>query len=163
MAFYQIRHEQFIQSDLETVWDFISAPENLKKITPPYMGFDITSRSGEGKMYEGMIITYIVRPVFNLPTKWMTEITHVEELKYFVDEQRIGPYKLWHHQHRIEARDGGVVMTDIVTYAPPFGFFGRIANTLMIRRKLKEIFNYRFRAIEDYFSHLNKITPSGVL
>ncbi|MBN2615230.1 MAG: SRPBCC family protein [Bacteroidales bacterium] len=163
MAFYQIRQEQFIQADLERVWDFISAPENLKKITPPSMGFDITGKSAEGKMYPGMIITYIVRPVLHIPTKWMTEITHVKPLKYFVDEQRIGPYKLWHHQHKIEARDGGVLMTDIVTYAPPFGILGRITNRLLIRKKLKEIFDYRFNALEEYFTQLNKRTSSGTL
>ncbi len=98
-----------------------------------------------------MIITYVVRPVLNIPTNWVTEITHVKEGEFFVDEQRMGPYTLWHHQHKIEPIDGGVLMTDIVTYIPPFGFIGAIANKLFIRNKLKEIFSFRTKAVEDIF------------
>jgi ligand-binding SRPBCC domain-containing protein len=99
MAFYQFKREQFIQADLATVWDFISSPANLKKITPPYMGFDITSGDLPEKMYQGMIISYKVSPFWGIKTDWVTEITHIKELEYFVDEQRMGPYALWHHQH----------------------------------------------------------------
>ncbi len=151
MAFYQLKSEQKIPAPLEAVWDFISSPANLKKITPSYMGFDITSGGLPEKMYQGMIITYKVSPVAGIKTDWMTEITHVRDREYFVDEQRIGPYRLWHHQHLLEEIPGGVLMKDIVTYSPPFGILGAIANHLLIKHKLKEIFDFRFRAVEQIF------------
>ncbi len=151
MAFYQLKSEQKIPAPLDAVWDFISSPANLKKITPSYMGFDITSGGLPEKMYQGMIITYKVSPVAGIKTDWMTEITHVRDREYFVDEQRIGPYRLWHHQHQLEEIPGGVLMKDIVTYAPPFGILGAIANHLLIKHKLKEIFDFRFRAVEQIF------------
>ena len=102
-------------------------------------------------MYAGLIISYNVKPLFNIPMNWVTEITEVVPGKYFIDEQRVGPYALWHHQHLIEPVEDGVLMTDIVSYSPPFGFLGAIANVLFIRSKLKEIFNYRTVAIEKRF------------
>lgn len=149
--FYQFKQEQKIPASIDVVWDFISSPDNLKEITPDYLDFKVTSKSGGNKMYAGMIITYIVKPLLGLPLKWMTEITHVKDNEYFVDEQRVGPYKMWHHQHKIEAIDGGVLMTDIVTYIPPFGFVGAIANNLFIKKQLKEIFDYRTIAVEKRF------------
>lgn len=151
MAFYQLIKKQKVNASLEEVWDFISSPRNLKEITPDYMGFDITSELLSEKMYPGMIITYKVSPMFGIKTDWMTEITHVRDKEFFVDEQRIGPYALWHHQHHIEPIKNGVLMTDIVTYSPPFGFIGAIANTLVIKGKLKEIFDYRFQAVEKKY------------
>lgn len=151
MAFYQFKQEQFIPATIEEVWDFISTPANLKEITPDYMGFDITSGDLPDKMYEGMIISYKVAPVFGIKTTWVTEITHIRDKEYFVDEQRVGPYALWHHQHFIAPKGDGVLMKDIVSYAPPFGVLGAIANALMIRNKLKEIFDYRTVAIERKF------------
>jgi ligand-binding SRPBCC domain-containing protein len=102
-------------------------------------------------MYDGMIISYQVSPLFGIKTTWVTEITHVRDRNYFVDEQRVGPYSLWHHQHHIEEIEGGVLMKDIVSYEPPFGFLGAIANTLIIENKLNEIFNYRTLALERKF------------
>ncbi|WP_320110982.1 SRPBCC family protein [Draconibacterium orientale] len=151
MAFYQFKREQLINSTISEVWDFISTPKNLKRITPNYMGFDIRTPDLPDAAYEGMIIAYTVRPLFGIPTTWVTEITHVVPQKYFVDEQRVGPYKLWHHEHHIEAVENGVLMKDIVSYSPPLGFLGRIANTLVIRRKLEEIFDYRTKAFEEIF------------
>lgn len=151
MAFYQFKQEQFIPATIDEVWDFISSPANLKEITPDYMGFDITSGDLPEKMYEGMIISYKVAPVLGIKTTWVTEITHIRDKEYFVDEQRVGPYALWHHQHFIAPKDQGVLMKDIVSYAPPFGPLGAIANTLMIKKKLKEIFDYRTVAIEKKF------------
>ena len=142
---------------MDEVWNFISSPENLKRITPDYMGFDITSGSLPEKMYEGLIISYKVSPVAGIKTTWVTEITHIEEKKFFVDEQRIGPYKLWHHQHHIQAIDNGVLMHDIVSYAPPFGPLGAIANTLLISKKLNEIFDYRFQALNQIFGNYEKL------
>jgi ligand-binding SRPBCC domain-containing protein len=151
MAFYQLVKTQKLSASIGDVWDFISSPANLKEITPPYMGFVVTSNTGLGKMYPGMIITYKVSPMFNIKMNWMTEITHVKDFEYFVDEQRIGPYTMWHHQHKIEPIDGGVLMTDIITYQPPMGFLGTIANALFIKRQLQEIFDYRKIALENRF------------
>lgn len=156
MAFYQFIQTQKIPATLDTVWDFVSSPANLKEITPPYMGFEVTGNSGNGKMYAGMIITYLVKPVLGIPMQWMTEISQVKDKEYFVDEQRMGPYKLWHHQHKIEAIDGGVLMTDVVTYIPPFGFIGAIANSLFIKRQLQTIFDYRTKAVNEKFGTWNQ-------
>ncbi|MED5307520.1 MAG: SRPBCC family protein [Bacteroidota bacterium] len=149
---YQFKTKQLLKSDLETVWDFVSSPRNLKKITPPYMGFDITSKDLPLKMYPGMIISYKVSPLLSIPTTWVTEITQVEKHKFFIDEQRVGPYTMWHHQHFLEETKDGILMTDIVTYKPPFGILGSIANSLFIKKKLKSIFDYRFVALEKIFN-----------
>ena len=150
MAFYQFKRSQKIKASLAEVWDFISSPKNLKEITPDYMGFDITSDHIE-KMYAGAIISYKVSPLAGFKMTWVTEITHVKEGNYFVDEQRVGPYQIWHHQHHIKEIEGGVLMTDIVSYKPPFGLLGALANRLFIKTKLKEIFNYRRLAMEQRF------------
>jgi len=155
MGFYQLTATQKIPASISEVWDFISAPANLKEITPPHMGFIVTNNTGTGKMYPGMIITYKVSPILGIKLNWMTEITHVRENEYFVDEQRIGPYKMWHHQHKIEPIEGGVLMTDIVNYQPPLGFLGSIANAILIKKQLKEIFDYRTIALEKRFGKMN--------
>ncbi|ARV11248.1 hypothetical protein BTO09_02350 [Gilvibacter sp. SZ-19] len=151
MGFYQFKRSQKIPATIDEVWDFISSPANLKEITPDYMGFDITSEDLPEKMYPGMIISYIVKPLLGIPTTWVTEITKVTDKAYFIDEQRVGPYKLWHHQHFIEPIEGGVMMRDIVSYQPPFGILGSIMNSLVIRKKLKEIFDYRVQAVNKRF------------
>jgi ligand-binding SRPBCC domain-containing protein len=115
------------------------------------MGFDITTKDLPEKMYAGMMISYMVSPLAGIKMKWITEITHLSEMKYFVDEQRVGPYKMWHHQHHIEVIEGGVLMTDIIDYQPPFGFLGSIANSLIIKSQLDEIFNYRTIKLEEHF------------
>jgi ligand-binding SRPBCC domain-containing protein len=152
MAFYQFKREQLIPATMEEVWEFISSPKNLKKITPEYMGFDIKTADLPEKMYPGMIICYTVKPMLNIPLTWVTEITHVEDKKFFIDQQRIGPYSLWHHQHIIEQRADGVMMSDIVSYSPPFGLLGALANKLIIKNKLEDIFNYREFAIRKKFN-----------
>ncbi|SHJ28719.1 Ligand-binding SRPBCC domain-containing protein [Tangfeifania diversioriginum] len=151
MGFYQLHKTQNVPATIDEVWDFISSPANLKKITPSYMGFDITSKHAGEKMYPGMIITYKVSPVFGIKMNWVTEITQVKEKEYFVDEQRSGPYSIWHHEHKIEPVEGGVLMTDIVSYKPPFGFLGSVANSLFIKKKIEDIFDYRTDAIENVF------------
>ena len=151
MAFYQFIEEQKIPASIDDVWEFISSPGNLKEITPDYMGFDITSKDLPEKMYQGMIISYKVSPLLGLKTTWVTEITHVRDKEYFVDEQRVGPYKIWHHQHIIEPFENGVLMKDVVSYVPPFGFIGAIGNMMIIKNKLKEIFSYRKMAVEKRF------------
>jgi ligand-binding SRPBCC domain-containing protein len=151
MSFYQLNHSQKIPAGIDEVWDFISSPGNLKEITPGYLGFEVTSDTDTLKMYPGMIITYKVSPLFGIKLNWMTEITHVKDKEYFVDEQRMGPYKFWHHQHKIVSIDGGVLMTDIVTYQPPFWFLGAIINSIVIKKQLKQIFDYRAEVIEKKF------------
>jgi ligand-binding SRPBCC domain-containing protein len=151
MAFYQLVKTQKLPATLTEVWDFISSPANLKEITPKHMGFIITGSTGEEKMYPGMIIIYKVSPVLGIKLNWVTEITHVREFEYFVDEQRVGPYSMWHHQHKIEPIEGGVLMTDIVTYQPPLGFLGALANKMFIRNQLRQIFDYRTIALEKRF------------
>lgn len=150
MGFYQFRQKQLIPADLDLVWEFISNPANLSRITPADMDFTITSES-EKRMYAGQIISYKVRPLLNIPTTWVTEITHVKDKCYFVDEQRIGPYRMWHHEHFLKETLRGVEMTDIVSYLPPLGFLGAIANNLIIRKKLQQIFAYRKTALEEIF------------
>ena len=151
MGFYQFKREQIIERSIGEVWDFIQNPKNLKMITPDYMGFDIISEDIPDKMYEGLMISYKVAPLLNIKTTWVTEITHLKEKEYFVDEQRVGPYKIWHHQHIIKSIDNGVLMKDIVSYQPPLGILGNIANSLFIKKKLNEIFNYRTKALEKFF------------
>jgi len=151
MAVYQFYKEHKIPKSIDQVWDFISSPKNLKRITPDYMGFDINSDHISEKMYPGMMISYTVKPIFSLKMNWVTEITQVQERVFFIDEQRVGPYKIWHHEHRIAKIDGGVLMTDLITYRPPFGFIGKIANRLMIKGKLNEIFVYRENALIEVF------------
>jgi ligand-binding SRPBCC domain-containing protein len=152
MAYFQLHKEQFISAPLREVWDFISSPHNLKVITPEYMGFEVASKSLPEKMYPGMIISYTVKPLLGIRMIWVTEITHIEEMKYFVDEQRIGPYAMWHHQHFIEPSGEGVLMTDIVTYSPPLGFIGGFMNSLFIRKQLDAIFNYRSTILQKHFA-----------
>jgi len=155
MAFYQFYKAQVINASRDEVWDFISSPANLKLITPDHMGFDITSSHSIDKMYAGMIISYKVSPFLGFKTDWVTEITHIRDKEYFVDEQRIGPYSMWHHQHILETIDDVVIMKDIITYQPPFGFLGAIANALYIRKKLNQIFDFREQAIEHKFVGFN--------
>ena len=151
MAFYQFHKTQVVNATLDDLWEFISSPANLKLITPPHMGFDITSKQSLDRMYEGMIISYKVSPLPGYKTDWVTEITHIREREYFVDEQRVGPYKMWHHQHILEENDGVVIMKDIITYQPPFGLLGAIANQLFIKQKLNQIFEFREQAVNERF------------
>ena len=150
MKIYRLETVQNLPISQKEAWDFLSDPKNLKTITPDYMGFQILSSAAE-RMYAGQIIQYIVTPVFGIPTKWVTEITHVQEGSYFVDEQRFGPYDLWHHKHFINPIKNGVEMIDIVDYKIPFGFLGRIAHPLLVAPKLKEIFEYRKNALVALF------------
>ena len=151
MTIYKLEKKQTLPITMDQAWDFFSSPVNLKKITPEYMGFEITSDLGDGRMYPGQIITYVVTPVLGIPMRWCTEITHVMDKKYFVDEQRFGPYSFWHHQHWFKAVEGGVEMTDIVHYGLPLGVLGQLANSLFVRSKLEEIFNYRERVVGKFF------------
>lgn len=139
---------------IEKAWKFFSTPYNLAKITPPEMGFEVTSKEQE-TTYAGMIITYIVRPIFGIPTTWVTEITHVNAPNYFVDEQRFGPYNMWHHQHHFTETPNGVLMTDILDYVLPFGILGQLVHKLFVRKKIESIFNHRRKVLDDIFANQN--------
>ncbi len=145
---YSIHTEQFIPISLQEAWDFFSSPANLAKITPEKMGFNIISKHHGAKMYPGQIIEYTVKPLLGIPLYWMTEITHVKEGAYFIDEQRFGPYTMWHHQHHFTEVKGGVKMEDIVHYKIPLGFLGDIAQLVMVKKQLQGIFDFRFKAVE---------------
>jgi ligand-binding SRPBCC domain-containing protein len=138
---------------LQQAWDYFSSPDNLTEITPADMGFIIRSPKAQ-KMYAGQIIEYTVKPLLGIPVYWMTEITHVKDHEFFVDEQRYGPYSLWHHQHHFKSIEGGVEMTDIVHYKIPFWFLGDIANTLFVKSKLAGIFEYRKEKVSQLFGTL---------
>lgn len=153
MKIYTIRAKQRLPITIQQAWEFLSEPKNLKVITPDYMGFNILS-GADRPMFAGQIIQYLVTPVMGIKTKWVTEITHVKEGSYFVDEQRFGPYALWHHKHFIKEIDGGVEMEDIVDYKLPFGIIGRLAHPWLVKPKLKEIFEYRKSKLEALFGEI---------
>ena len=149
MAVHSIKAVQKIPVSLTEAWNFFSNPANLDTITPDNMGFVIISKSTGDKIYPGQKIEYKVSPILGIPLYWMTEITEVEQNKFFVDEQRKGPYSLWHHEHHFKEIEGGVEMTDIVLYKIPLGLIGEAANLLFVKRKLRDIFKFRFRKIEE--------------
>lgn len=152
MKTYSLKTEQAIPISLEEAWSFFSSPLNLSKITPAGVNLVVTSDYGaDTRIYAGMIITYIVSPFLGIKMNWMTEIIHIKEGEYFVDEQRFGPYALWHHQHHFKAIKGGILMTDILNYAIPYGIIGRLANTLLVDKQIKQIFSYREKAIKELF------------
>ena len=150
MKIYTLHKKQRLPISKQEAWNFLSDPKNLKRITPDYMGFNIIS-GADRSMYAGQIIQYNVTPVFGIKTKWVTEITHVKEGSYFVDEQRFGPYALWHHKHFIHAIDGGVEMEDIIDYKLPLGWIGQIVYPFLVKSKLEEIFNTRREKLEAIF------------
>jgi ligand-binding SRPBCC domain-containing protein len=154
MKLYRLHTIQDLPISKDQAWDFLSDPKNLKIITPNYMGFNILS-GADRKMFPGQIIQYIVTPVAGIPTKWVTEITHVKEGEYFVDEQRFGPYALWHHKHFIKSIPGGVRMEDIVDYKLRFGVLGQLVHPILVKPKLKEIFEYRKQKLIELFGAYN--------
>lgn len=155
MAAHTIRTVQMIPVSLDEAWAFFSNPGNLQTITPEGMGFKIISKDQGQKMYAGQLIEYKVKPLWGIPVYWMTEITHVKDREFFIDEQRFGPYRLWHHQHHFREVPGGVEMTDIVHYKVPLGFLGRLANRLFVRKKLETIFRYRYQKVVELFGVFN--------
>ncbi len=150
MKIYTKQCIQNLPITIEQAWDFFSDPKNLKTITPDYMGFIIES-GADRPMFPGQIIQYIVTPVMGIKTKWVTEITHVEHMKYFVDEQRFGPYSLWHHKHFLKEIPGGVAMEDIIDYKIPLGILGQMVHPFIVKPKLDEIFEYRRKKLIELF------------
>lgn len=150
MKIYTLHTKQNLPISLEEAWNFLSNPRNLKTITPDYMGFHILS-GDDRPMYPGQIIQYIVTPLLGIKTQWVTEITHVQHHEYFVDEQRYGPYSLWHHKHFIKKIAGGIEMEDIVHYKLPMGFLGQWLHPFLVQPKLNEIFAYRQQKLIELF------------
>lgn len=156
---YQLHAAQSLSLSRDEAWNFLSDPANLKVITPDSMGFHILSGASM-PMYQGQIIQYLVSPFPGIKTRWVTEITHVKEGEYFVDEQRFGPYALWHHKHFLEAIDGGVLMQDIIDYKLPLGFFGRLFHTPLVKSQLQKIFKYRAAKLDALFGEIPGSTTS---
>ena len=148
-----LQRTQVLPISINEAWDFFSNPKNLKVITPEFMRFDITSISKDSRMYPGMIITYIVSPIMNIPFNWVTEITHVNEPHYFVDNQKSGPFKFWHHQHFFKEVPSGVEMTDIVNYAAPFDPISRPIEKTIVRQRVEMIFDFRYKKLNEMFGH----------
>ncbi len=147
---HYLHREQVIPADIGRVWEYFSNPKNLNEITPADMHFQIVA-GGNEKMYEGQIIEYRVEFIRGVRSLWLTEITHAREYVYFVDEQRAGPYRFWHHEHKFQEVDEGIHMTDLVTYEAPFGIWGDLVTMFWIRRKLEAIFDFRRRKISELF------------
>ena len=150
MKIYTLHKKQNLPISLEEAWNFLSNPKNLKIITPDYMSFDIITKT-DRPLYTGQILQYIVTPLLGIKTKWVSEITHIEDKKYFVDEQLYGPYSLWHHKHFIKEIDGCVEMEDIIDYKIPLGILGQLVNPFLVKPKLEEIFSYRQKKLIELF------------
>ena len=146
-----VKYLQNIPLSLEQSWDFFSSPANLKILTPEHLGFEITNDLGDRKMYPGQIISYKVRPIFNIPLEWVSEITHVQKPYYFVDEQRFGPYKYWHHEHHFKSIPNGVESMDIIYFKMPLGFIGNAFFKFKVKKDLEKIFSYRREKLEKLF------------
>lgn len=147
---HTLYREQIIPAPLDIVWEYFCDPKNLNRITPPDMNFEILS-GGDVRMYEGQLIEYRVEFVRGIRSRWLTEISHVRACEYFVDEQRLGPYRFWYHEHGFEATSSGTRMTDRVTYEAPVGVLGEILNRLWIAERLNQIFDFRRRTIMELF------------
>ncbi len=154
MKIFKLERTQQIPISVNEAWNFFSQPGNLAKITPKEMDFVVTSDLGDGVMYSGMIITYTVRPLLGIPLTWMTEIKNIKEGEYFIDEQRVGPYKLWHHQHWFKSIPGGTEIRDVVHYQLPLGPLGNMMNSLLVKSELNKIFDYRFKKVEELFGKI---------
>ncbi|MGB0263876.1 MAG: SRPBCC family protein [Opitutales bacterium] len=150
-ALKQLYREQVIATDLNTAWDFIRRPQNLNRITPDDMSFEIISEVPE-EMYNGLMIEYRIGIPLLGKQPWLSEIKHVRDHHSFVDEQRIGPYRLWYHYHEISEHADGVRFVDRVHYTLPFGPLGAIAHWLYVKKQLQYIFDYRRQAMVEVFS-----------
>lgn len=152
---YQLHTSQQLNCDIKTAWEFFSSPNNLSRITPKEMNFTVLSNLEHESIYEGMEIEYKVSPLFGIPMHWCTEITQVNYQQNFTDFQKKGPYKLWKHFHEFIPNEQGVLMKDTVDYELPLGFLGTIGNTLLVRKKVQHIFDYRFKILEQLFNTQN--------
>jgi ligand-binding SRPBCC domain-containing protein len=150
MKIHRLENRLVLPITLKEAWKFFSTPSNLNELTPKDLQFKIIS-GAEGKAYAGQIIIYTIKPILNIPLRWVTEITHVSENNYFVDEQKFGPYRFWHHLHRFTEGPEGVIMEDILHYALPYGVIGGIAGKLFLHKKVRNIFEYREKELTRIF------------
>ena len=161
MSIHHLKQEQFLPINLSEAWHFFSNPRNLEDITPPTLKFQILKVSLDKTIYEGQIIHYKIRILPFVWVHWLTEITKVKDHVFFIDDQRIGPYLFWHHQHHFREVEGGVEMQDAVTYALPFGWLGDLVHRFFVKPQLQEIFSHRRRVLANRFKgdifELNKI------
>lgn len=147
----RLEQEQFLPITLEQAWDFFATPKNLNEVTPDDLVFEIISKVPD-KMYEGLMISYRIQPLLNISINWCTEITYIKEQEYFVDEQRKGPYHIWHHEHHFKAVEGGTLMTDILHYDIGKSIFGWIAGKIFVDKQVEKIFLFRYATLEKYFN-----------
>ncbi len=154
MGSHSLTYKQCIPVSIVAAWDFFSSPANLARITPPEMMFRITNGASGQQIYEGMLISYTIYPFMMLPLQWETEITKVDKPFLFEDRQKSGPYESWHHQHQFREIPGGVEMTDQISYVMPMGAFGDLVNSLIVSRRLEEVFAYRQKKIEAILGNL---------
>ena len=157
MKLYQLQSKQTLPISKQTAWKFLSNPKNLKTITPDHMGFQIIS-GADRPMFAGQIIQYKVSPFPGYSTKWVSEITHIKEGEYFVDEQRFGPYALWHHKHFIKEVDGGIEMEDSIDYKIPFGILGQLSHLIIVKKQLLQIFKYREQKLIELFGKIEGVS-----
>ncbi|MBI1222559.1 MAG: cell division inhibitor [Bacteroidetes bacterium] len=150
MAIHHLNTSQFLAISLDEAWEFFSSPDNLAEITPQYLDFQIEFKTGD-TAYPGQMIRYKIKPVWGISLQWLTEITVVKDKEFFIDEQRQGPYRLWHHEHRFREVEGGIRMEDILTYSLPFGIIGELMHRLWIKRQIEGIFQYRKECLESLF------------
>ncbi len=150
MKAFRYYEEQQLPVNIDEAWDFFSNPKNLVKITPPDMRFLITNNP-QRDIYSGMIITYKLKPLLKIPVNWVTEIAFVDKPHSFIDIQRLGPYKFWHHRHNLKSISGGVLMTDEVYYSLPFGIVGSILHPLLVKKRIESIFSYRKKELKKIF------------
>jgi ligand-binding SRPBCC domain-containing protein len=159
MAIHTIQRTQIVRSPLRDCWLFFSNPQNLARLTPPALDFQVLSDVPE-EIYPGLMIQYRVRPLFGLPLIWLTEISHVEPERSFVDEQRLGPYRLWHHEHHFRGLDEyHTEMRDRVHYILPFAPFSEFMHPWLVKPKLEQIFDYRERETQQIFN----ASPKGAI
>lgn len=148
---YKLERTQLIKAPLNEVWGFMSSPANLEKITPQHLRFEVLTKNLPAAIYSGLLIEYYVRPLLGIRMKWITEIREVKPMESFVDTQKKGPYKFWHHYHHLQQTKEGVLMTDVVHYRLPMGVLGKMAHALVVKKQLKTIFDYRYKKLEELF------------
>ncbi|MEM7105910.1 MAG: SRPBCC family protein [Bacteroidota bacterium] len=157
MKIYSKTWESHIPIPIEEAWAYFSRPENLNELTPDDMDFEIVTDVSGIEMYEGMLIQYRVAPLLNIKLNWVTEITKIDHLNYFIDEQRFGPYALWHHEHHFESTDYGTRMIDKLQYGLPFGFLGTLMHKPLVGKRVEEIFEYRAEKLKTLFPERKKV------
>ncbi|HET7117292.1 MAG TPA: SRPBCC family protein [Hanamia sp.] len=155
MKQFYFNTEQFLPINIKEAWDFFSDAKSLSVITPPEMDFKILSDLTDKKVFEGMVIDYTIKPLFGIKVHWQTEIFKVDKPKMFADRQLKGPYKIWEHTHTFVEKENGVLMHDQVKYQLPFGIAGRITHSLLVKKKIENIFIYRRKVLKKIFENGN--------